>query len=131
MALTMNPRVASLSISPPHSLIVMAGHGAADTPIPDGVLTAFGSDDTLIVMTQYEHLGPTTINVSVRPSANWPPVGLREVFDGPIRSPGGTFELRNVLQHVYRRFHVGTDKVRVRVAVDRELEPRRIDIALG
>jgi hypothetical protein len=122
--------VTRLTISPPHSLLVVAGVGAMDTPIPDGTSTVVASPDTILVMTQYEHLRSTEISVAIQPGSEWPSPGLRQVFEGDLQSPGGIVELRNVLLEPYGRFSLGSDSDRIRVAVDIEIEPDRIDIAI-
>ena len=122
--------VAKLTISPPHSLLVVAGVGAKDTPIPDGISTVVASADTVLVMTQYEHVRPTEISVAIEPGSTWPSTDVRQVFEGELLSPGGIVELRSVLQETYRRFVLGSDSVRIRGAVDIDIEPGHIDIAI-
>ena len=118
-----------LSISAPNSLLVITGAGATSTPIPDGTSTVVASDDTIFVMTRYSDLGPTNVAVAIEPDGTWPSPGLRQVFEGAIRSPGGIIELLNVHVESYGKFHVGSDSARVRVAIDREIEPNRIELA--
>src|SRR5436190_5939284 len=92
-----------LSIAPPNSLLAITGVGARDTPIPDGVATVVASEDTILVMTRYQYLGPTAIRVSIGARGDWPPADLHEVFSGRLRSPGGTLNFGSVDLTQYQR----------------------------
>ena len=123
-------QVTRLQISPPNSMLVIAGLGASNTPIPDGIATVVASDDTILVMTQYEPLGLTEVTVSLGSAGNWPSLDLIEVFDGKLRTPGGVLQLQDIALKSYARFESGTDETHVRVAVDRDIEPMRVEIAI-
>jgi hypothetical protein len=118
-----------LMISAPNSLLVIAGPGSTYTPIPDGRSTAVATDDTILVMTEYSDLGATVVDVIIEPAGVWPSPGLYQTFDGQIRSPGGIVGLHSVYLQSYGQFEVGAESTRVRIAIDREIEPRRIDLA--
>ncbi|HYK95594.1 MAG TPA: hypothetical protein VE011_07010 [Candidatus Dormibacteraeota bacterium] len=122
-------KLTKLAVSAPNSLLVITGAGKHAPPIPDGVSTVLASDDTILVMTQYSDLEPTDVSVAIEPGPIWPSPDLHAAFDGVIVTASGTVELGNVHLASYGVFDVRSASVHVRIAIDREIEPRRIEIA--
>jgi hypothetical protein len=121
----------SIEVRPPNSLLVVTGPRAVRVPEPDGVTPVVASSDTVLILTRYEHDGPTRVTLDASGSQFWPPEGLQAVFDGVLSVLDNQVLVQNVYMETYLAAPVQSGSVRIRIAIDQVVEPRDVWIQIG